>query len=630
MKRCLLSLIVVLLAPLPAGAGDAPFDLAALRAEWPGQDWLILQRDVVFELSSPDLLQVTESRRLAILQESGREDLAIITQTHRPGCQEVTQVEVRTLTRDGSEHLLDRDGMVEQYLGDHPTDPERGSVDLSGPRRGLAPGSLVEETVVVRYPAACYGGLIATGRYLGDTDVPTSRETIEIRCAGAGCFFAVDQPGWEERFLFGEAGAKLERTGVRGLRSEASVPQRRLPHLLVSSSPDPLEAARVLAASLQDNEGAARGRVAGYTRDARAAYPAVSDPVERLARFLGNDVPVFGKGSDFWKQGFDFGEAVKAADRPLLPLEWWAVTAAALRPHGGVPVVLDTTGHREPPSVANVIGYDEIGVLVPDRGVVTHLRWIPTTDGTATGLAGRWMLRLDDDGPSLARFPSSSAADRRSWKGTVTLIDGGFVHFDLQADLRGKKAHELRDSYESQLGWWTKANKKHRPSEAERDRAFVGEQIFKRQIAVGTVELPEDPTAIELTAIHTQQGLWQKGEGIRVLALPLPEDPPLLNLLGIVDRSSDFALDPGERLIELLIVTPEKHRLIGLPEPARIDEGPIQAELAWEAAPEGAKLRFRVAIDEPILPADRAPILKRVAEMSGRAADSCLIYEVVE
>jgi hypothetical protein len=630
MRSSLLLLTALLLAPLPTRAADAPFDLAALRAEWPGQDWLILERSLVFEMPSPDLLEVTEARRLVVLQESAREDLALMTQTHRPGCREITEVAVRTVTRSGAEHLLDREGMIAQHLGDHPTDPARGSVDLSGPRKGLAPGSLVEETVRMQYPAACYGGLIATGRFLGNTDVPTLKETAEVRCAGAGCSFAVDQPGWEGRFVQAEAGVSLERSRVRGLKSEAAVPVRRLPRLFVSTSADPLEAGRVLAAGLSGMEGPARGRVAGYTRDAKGEYPTVSDPIERLARFFGNDVPVFGKGGDFWLQGFDFGEVVKAADRPLLPLEWWAVTVAALRPHGGVPVILDTQGHLEPPSVGNVIGYDEIGVLIPDRGVVTHLRWIPMTEGTATDLAGRWMLRLDDDGPSLHRFPSSAAADRRSWTGTVTVIAGDFVHFDLEGDLRGGRGHELRDSYESGVGWWKKASKKWRPTEQERDRSFVGERVFKRQIAVGTVELPDEPAGIDLKAIYTQQGLWQKGEGVRVLALPLPESPPLLELVGTVDRRSDFSLAPRERVLELVVVTPEGHRLVGLPEAVTVDEGPIQGELSWEQVPEGARLRYRLAIEERILSAELAPVIMGAAELSRMASECYLVYEVVE
>lgn len=630
MTRSLLLLILALIAPLPATAADAPFDLAALRAEWPGQDWLILERALVFEMPSPELLRVTETRRLAVLQESGREKLALLTQSHRPGCREVTEVSVRTVTRTGDEHLLDREGMIEQPLGDHPSDPERATVDLSGPRRGLAPGSLVEETVRVEYPAPCYGGLIATGRLLGNKDAPTLKETVEIRCAGSGCSFGVDQREYTDRFVAADPGVRLERTGVRGLSSEAAVPTRRLPRLTVSSSPDRLAAVRVLAEGLAKHEGPARARVAGYGKDARDEYAAVSDPVERLARFLGNDVPVFGQGKDFWQQGFDFGEPVKAADRPLLPLEWWAVAVAAMRPHGGIPVVLDTQGHLEPPEVGNVIDYDEIGVLIPDRGVVTHLRWIPMNEGTARDLAGRWALRLDDDGPSLSRFPSSSAADRRSWTGTVTVIAGGFVHFDLEGDLRGRRGHKLRDSYETTLGRWKKAKKKHRPSEDERDRAFVGEKVFKRQIAVGEVELPDDPTGIELKAIHTHDGLWQKGEGVRILALPLPEDPPLLDLVGTVDRTSDFSLDPQERSLELVIVTPEGHRLVGLPVPLRVDEGPVQAELSWEEVPEGAKLSFRTAIEEPILPASLAPALIRAAELVRRASECSLLYEIVQ
>ncbi len=629
MRSSLLILLATLLAPLPALAADAPFDLGALRGEWPGQDWVILERSLVFEMPSAEVLRVTEIRKAAILQESAREKLAMLKTTHRPGCRELTELTVRTVTRDGAEHLLGRDDLIEQPEGDHPTDPERGTIDLSGPRKGLAPGSLMTEATTVEYPAACYRGLIATGRELGHRDAPTLEEIVEIRCAGDGCHFGVDQRQLEELFQPADRGVRLERTGLRGLPSEAAVPVRRLPRLSVSSSADRLEAARVLAAGLADHEGPARSRVAGYAKDAKAEYPTVSDPVERLARFMGNDVPVFGDDGLFWMQGFEFGEAVKAADRPLMPLEWWAVAVAAFRPYGGIPVVLDTKGHLEPAEVGNVIDYDEIGVLIPDRGVVTHLRWIPMTEGTASALAGRWALRLDGE-PTLARFPSSSAADRRHWTGTVSLVEGGFVHFDLEGSLSGHRGHSLRDSYETSLGYWKKAKKKRRSSPEERDRRFVGEMIFKRRIAVATVELPDDPTGIELSSIHTHDGLWQKGEGVRILALPLPEDPPLLDLVGTSDRSSDFAMRPQERLLELLIVTPKGHRLVGLPGPIRVDEGPVQAELTWEEAPEGAKLRFRTAIEEPLLAASLAPALTAAAELVRQASECYLIYEIEE
>lgn len=630
MRRFVLLLSLALLAPVSARAADAPFDLAALRADHPGQDWVILERGLVFELTSPDLLRVTENRTIAVLQDSAREKLALLTDTHRPGCREVTEVAVRTVTRAGAEHLLDRAGMIEQPKGDHPTDPSRVTVELSGPRKGLAPGSLVDETTVVEYPAACYGGLLATARNLGHVDAPVVKETVEVRCAGAGCYFGVDQEGYDELFVAAESGVKLEREGLRPLASEAAVPRRRLPRLYVSSSADRLEAGRVLAAALAEHEAAARGRVAGYSKDAKKEYAAVKDPVERLARFLGNDVPLFGGGGNFWRQGFDFGEPVKAADRPLLPLEWWAVAVAAMRPHGGVPVLLDTEGYLEPPEVGNVVDYDEIGVLIPGRGVLTHLRWIPMNDGTATDLAGRWALRLGRDGLTVARFRSSSAADARTWTGTVSVVPGGFVHFDLKGSLRGERGHGLRDSYESTLGWWKQAKKKWRSSPEERDRSFVGDRIFKRQIAVGKVELPDEPTGFDVESIHTHDGLWQKGEGVRILALALPEDPPLLDLVGTVERSSAFALEPQVRSLELVIVTPEGHRLVGLPEAARVDEGPLQAELSWEQVPEGAKLTFRTAIEEPILPANLAPALSRAAELVRQASECYLVYEIVK
>ena len=626
MKRALLLLVPALLIATPATADDAPIDLASLRAEWPGQDWLILDRSLVFEMPSPDLLRVTRTRSIAILQESAREELALLTERHRPGCREVVEITVRTTTRDGDEHLLERDGMIEQPVGDHPTRPERGTIDLSGPVRGLAPGSRVDETLQVDYPAACYGGLLATVRALGHGDAPTLRETVEIRCAGDGCFFAVDQAGFDEAFVAAEQGVRLEREGVRPLYSEAAAPKRRLPRLAVSSSDDRLAAARVLAEGLAEHEGPARARVAGYVKDAKAAYPAVDDPVERLARFLGNDVPIIGRGKRFWTQGFDFGEAVKAADRPLLPLEWWAIAVAGLRPHGGVPVLLDARGHLEPPAVGNVTDYDQIGVLLPGRGVVTHLRWIPTHEGTARSLAGRWMLRLEEDEPALVAFPSSSAADRRVWTGTVSLDESGWVRSDLAGSFRGYRGHALRDSFETRLGWWKKASKKHRSSEEERDRKFVGDQIFKRQIAVGHVELPEQPTGIELKAIHTQDGLWNTGEGVAILTLPLPETPPLLKLAGVVDRQSDFALRPQERVVELEIPTPQGYSLVGVPDSIRVDEGPVQAELAWEQLPTGARLRLRVAIEDAIIPAELAPALVEAAWVVGRASDAALIY----
>ena len=46
--------------------------------------------------------------------------------------------------------------------------------------------------------------------------------------------------------------------------------------------------------------------------------------------------------------------------------------------------------------------------------------------------------------------------------------------------------------------------------------------------------------------------------------------------------------------------------------------------------PEGAKLTFRTAIEEPILPANLAPALSRAAELVRQASECYLVYEIVK
>jgi hypothetical protein len=622
MSRLATSLLLVMLLAGPALA-DEPFDLSALRQAHPGAAWVVLERTLVFDMPSPDLLRVEESRRIAILEEGGREELALFEAVHRPGCRVPSEIRIRTVTRTGEEHLLTEADLVRQPRGDH-LDPARVRVDLVGPRRGLAPGSLLEERVQTDYPADCYAGLLSTSRRLGEAEAPVLSERVEVRCAGSGCRYAVRADAFDGVWTEGESGALLQRTHVPRLTAEEATPVERLPTLQVTNSDDPLAVGRVLGESLSAAQRQA-GKVAPtYAREAKDQFPRMKSPAARLAAYLGDRVLLMGKGS-FWGVGFDFGDPPRAEDRRLLPLEWWAVAVAALRPHGGVPLLLDMRDHRPPSEIGVVTEWTAVGVLLPEVGVVTQEAWIPFHEGLASPIAGRWAMRLDGDEPELFRFPSGAAGDLHSWAGAVRPIGGGFVQFDLQVGFRGGRGATLRRGHEALIERWKAQPKKYgRPSEAERDRAFLAKRLFGRDIALG--EVTESNDGLDAHVIYTTQHLARSGDGVVVFDLQLPERPMLSHLGSADQRRSDFALKPGEQSFDLLIEPPSGHEPAGLPPGGRVDEGPVHVELSWAIEDGGVRMRFRCAIDERIVSVDHAEAVMAAARLSRMAGQTHLLF----
>jgi hypothetical protein len=78
--------------------------------------------------------------------------------------------------------------------------------------------------------------------------------------------------------------------------------------------------------------------------------------------------------------------------------------------------------------------------------------------------------------------------------------------------------------------------------------------------------------------------------------------------------------------IDLLVRTPEGHRLAGLPAPRAITDGPVTLDWSWTEDPEGARLHLAYRIEDAVLDPSAAPAVHAAAELLRRALDGCVLY----
>lgn len=618
------ALAVLLLLALPGLAQAQPFDLAALRAEWPGYPLVVIEQGHDFELIDGSL-RVTSERQIAILTDDAREGLALFETTRSPGCQEPGGIDIVTTGRDGVEQRTTAEELAKIRLFDH-SDPDRASVAWKGPRRGIVPGALLKETMYVDYPPACTGGLVGAVRTLGHPLGPVLKEWVTVRCAGDGCHVAVDRD--EEGTLYrardGE-GVVYRREGVEPLPPESHFPPEDRPRIFVSSSDDPLAVATHLAPRLREARAQAARLVPSYLGAAKKEQGEERDAAARIARFL-SELPILGGDEPFWQAGFGFSDPPKAGGRPMTSLEWWAVASAALAPHGGVPVLVDTRSHLDPPDIGNVAAFGEVGVLVPGRFVLLRGEFLALTGESAARLAGLHAIQLDD-APKATRFQAAAALNHHRWTGTVELTVGDYLKYTLDAALQGSQAATLREGHTDRVHGWKRAIKKRRRSESERDRTYIGQKLLRRDISLGTVEpVGQRLDAVTVGMIFSRAAEVQRGEGVVSLVVPLPLRPELEHIVSLGERHRPLKLEPVDVGIDLLVKTPEGHALAGLPASRTISEGPVRVEWSWEADPEGVRMRLQYRVDGAVLEPEFAGAVHAAAELVRRAMDPYLLF----
>lgn len=617
-------LALSLLLATPAVA--APFDLAELREQHPGAELLIFEQSLVVERVD-DRLRLTSERRAGLLQEGARDDLRMYTTVHRPGCREVVEAEVQVTPLRGEVQTLTKDDLLESIESIHPTNPEKTTHRFSGPRRGLGAGAELWEREVIDYPMGCFGGLAATDRSLGHSKAVILRDTIEVRCAGDGCFAKLDRDAgaeWEPA----EPGVRLVRTDVRPPPNEARTPGDRWPNLLLSTSDDPLALAKLLAGPLQDSLPAARSRVAGYARDAKDDLPNHVDPAERMSRYLRQKVPRL-TSSASWTFGADFGAVPRAGDRGVSPLEWWSLAVAALEPYGGVPVLYDHSDDQLPPDgVAKVVGFREFGVLLP-HALVTPRRWVRLHGGTSNSLANRHLVVVDADAPTLRTFEGSAEGWRDSSTAVVDAVPGDYTRIQMDTTYHGIRAVTHGVSWDVNTRAEAKKKAKKRRAESERQRAFVAGKFGVGAIATGEVVVDKkNPESLTLKASYSRPSEGLRGEGVKAATYPLPWSFPLRDLVLSTPREAPIRLEQQARDVEVVFRTPEGYSLAGLPPggEAKAEDGSVAVTVAWSEVEGGAKLTIGYRVHEIQLAPEQAEVVNRAAELLRAVHRPTLLY----
>ena len=625
--RLLLALVVLLVAT-PAVAQEAPFDLDALRAKWPGANAVLLERHLVFSMPDSDTLRVQTRHQLAVLDDSVQEDLVLFSSSRRPGCRNPYDIQIRVLDRHGLEQPWDGE-IIELVAGDHPVDADRSSVTLSASRRGLSAGALLDESWTVDYAAECFAGFLGTERYFVEGEWPVEHALVEIPCAGAGCFVDTDIPGALQFTPRDGGGKKVEAWDVPAPAKEFSAADQGLPVVIVGTSEDPLEAGVLLDAALDMQIARLEPVVDSHRELAERTWKHVKPRSVRLARYLNETVARLPGRQAFWQFGFDWGGPVAAGRRPLLPLEWWTLALAMLEPHGGVPVLIDTETHLAPPSIGRVVSYDAIGVLLPGRGVLLDSGWFPLSPNGAgeesnASLAGMWTLRIGDD-IELVRLPDGAALEQRKWTLSARPSTGDKLLAEATREYVGEWGARLR------AAWLDTSSRKEgldRSEEAKQRRSFATEWLFGHRVGQTEVLLSkEEPSAFGVSTMFSRQGYVQRGDGLVAVALPIEVHPGVARLVvSGAARESDFAFDIADDVIELEIVAPAGYRLVDVPPDRSVDAGPVSLQVRWSTTEDGAKLDYRFLVPTRVISAEHAPALARIGEELRRLMRTRLLF----
>jgi hypothetical protein len=626
--------LIYLLFPASASADE----WTELSAAWPSADQVVTSRTVTFDFDEEGDLLVTDVERRVVLRDAAREDLAKWEVYDRPGCREIVEVSVEVTSRDGTVRTDTGDELVWGPQGDHPTNPERASRDGVLPRPGLTPGAAVVDREVVRYPASCYGGLIATSRTLAPLSVPVLHEEVTVDCASAPCFAAVEGGGEVEET---ETGFQFTQTNIAARVVEPADPDGgdRRREVWVSSSGDRMAAAKILRPALAV-EAKRWGRRAGaYLSAAKTACPGYDDPVDRVACYLGDHQEVAGDG-DFWGQGFDWGtETAAAGTRHLLPLEWWAVGWALLEKHGATPVLLDDESHRPPPDIGAVTRWDQVGFLLPGKGLLHLGSWEKEIGGAIPSLAGNHMLLMTGAETSVQAVESAPGAHHEDWVGTVSYDSEGKVTFQYAITWTNARGVELRqlalDIIDNHEEWAKKRKRRGRKVsklgsriETEWAKKRLG-HLIGRPLTRGYIKRPKDDDGGSASGLVRFKGedLSDEREDFVMLRLPLLIPAYLETLGGRAERVTDFALQSLRRTYTLDIAAPRGFVLTALPPSLSVQEGPVRVHADFARGEAGAvTLKATIEVDGPIAPAGEAAAIADAADLLHRLGQVRLLY----
>jgi hypothetical protein len=484
---------------------------------------------------------------------------------------------------------------------------------------------LVEERVVVDRPAACFGGLLSTSVRLGAGDYPVELEEVRVECAGQGCSYALAGPAIEESFEVTDGVAVLRRTGVKARRTEPNRAERSGPILYVASDAAPDAAGSLLWGLLDEHSAGWKDVARTYERAAKKELGRVKDPAERMATYLSSR-PRLDAGR-FWQLGFDWGEPVAAEQRPLLPLERWALSWHLLKKYDAVPVVLSSFD-RAPPEASGIVRYSRVGLLLPGRGVLTDVAFIPTVDETAARLAGDWMVAREGDAGVVRQFPSPVGLASERWSGTATVEDKT-VMIKAEGTLGGDWPKVLARNWERWLERLHEVPAGRRMSESRWQGRFVGHEIVGRTLRSGSFEMLDDGQMLA-KATYGEVRATTIGGGIATMRLPLELHHQLTRLVPTAERHSDFALALADDQWNLRVVPPPGYRLAAPPRSVSVDEGPVQVSVTWTTSGAGARLEYALSIPERRVPAKDAASVYRAAEVVQALAETRLIFVRVE
>ncbi|MCO4773191.1 MAG: hypothetical protein KDA24_24370 [Deltaproteobacteria bacterium] len=598
-----LLLLPLLLASLAHGA---PFDLRALRAEHPGAGSVILEQ--TFTITQPDenTFRLAMHSRRAVLDDLGSEALSLFSQSSRPGCREPKGVRIEVTTGNDETLLTTSDDLVSLSGND--------TLLLKGPRRGVATGALIEEAFHIDYPLACTGGLWTLQRRLGAT-VPVKRETVVVDCED--CAIAT----WGELPPFTESGDQriLSREDVLPVASEPLRAENPRPWLYVSTSDDRFAWATVLSDGLAEHQTRWSGEAGAWAKWARNEAEGTRDKTVALAEGLAR-VPV-GAHDEAWKFGTRWGEPTAPESRRLLPLEWLAMASQVLASKGGVPVLLNDNRRPVPDGVPGIVDWDEFGVWLPDKGLVTTADWYPTHEGTSYKLADHSLLLLGDQ-PSIHTF--SMTPEHRALRHDVTVTSSGIASLLLTVERRDASSWG-----EEQAQRWERRElslKKAKKSVDEEARTFAGATFFDdRRLASTTIERL-DSFGVRVNTLWTEKDVVRTGDGWRLIPIVAVGMPTWLR--GVSDpRTSDIRLGVRRQGGSVTIVSPDGYAAAALPQDAQSDVGPVSWSAKWSRSGDSVVLHWELLVKESVVPASSAGALAAIAADIERTRRTRLVFE---
>ena len=602
------AVLVLLLALVPSVAvAQAPFDLRALRAEWPGMGRVVLEQEFrVTPLDDGVGLRVAVRSSTAVLSDDDREDLNLFEEPERPGCRTPGGLRIEVVAPDGSVQVRDQSDFVRIARGAGGT--------WTSPRPGVMPGAVIHESFHVDYSARCFGGLAVVSRTLGHPKGPVLAEAVIVDCPGCAVAFRGG-----EGFTAEEGRRVLRRARVLPWATEPHRPPGPSPRFFVSNAADPLALGVRLAEQLAVQRPRWRSVLGSWRKEGRSSGAAKGDPTGQLVAALSAGVHHPGP---VWKRAFAWGDPVAPRVRPLEPTEWLVLATELLARAGAVPLLLGDTEGPVPEGVASIFSWDDYGVLLPDRGVLTTSAWIPFAPGTQTAqpLARREAILLEPGGPRLHSFPEDPAVSVKSWDVTLepsgsssllVLVD--YVDAGSWGALRGE--HWLRMEQSARAA---------RGSVDEAARSWAAAFFDGRRLA-GTRVAAEDG-GLRIETAWTVQGGQRLHDGGMSVAVPALGLDPWIRVLD-ADRLLPMQLGASRRRGTVRVKPVPGYRIAGVPGPTSIGDDAIRLRAAWTRDGADALLTWSLDIDRDVLPADQAGEVAAVGAALRRLAALSLVLD---